>query len=542
MRFLPIYLSLTLLTACYQTESALTDSLVYCTDKAPSSLNPQISHDVASLDATTHQLYNRLVKIDPISQRFTGDLATHWQVSEDQKEYTFFLRKDVNFHHNDYFTPTRKLNADDVIFSFSRMLSKDHPFHSINIAAQAETYIYNHPFANLAGKIIKRDDHTIQISLNQPDVTLLANLAAHYGIIHSKEYALSLLKTGHPEQFDFLPIGTGPYQLKSSNNKRIIRFEAHKFAWQTPVSIPNLIFDVTPNGTKRYAKLLSGECDIITNPASSQINQISHNENVSLSSKPTANVALIAFNSKKHQLETAPIRQALSSAIDINTILDAVFFQTATATHSLLSDTSWAYNPRTAQVEYSPEKSRQKLIAHNYDFSKTLRILAPIKNSTFNPNFYKTAELIQSDLRDIGISSEIVQLRRLELQRALLMGNYDIYLSGISPYINDPDNLFRPLLSCNANQLEGNTSQWCDVKMQTLLDTTLLEVNFIQRVKNYYQLQEDIQTKRTYLPIGHLLRFDVFNKNISGLQLNPLTGINFQQVKKVSPMTKDQVY
>jgi len=540
MRFLPIYLSLLFLCACYQTESSLPDSLVYCTDKTPSSFNPQISHDVATLDATTHQLYNRLIKVDPVSQRFIADIATHWTVSADKTEHTFYLRKDVNFHHTNYFTPTRKLNADDVLFSFKRMLSSEHPFHGVNIEAQSETYLYNHPFSNLVNDIVKIDEHTIRFLLNKPDATLLANLAAHYSVIHSQEYALALLAAGTPEQLDYLPIGSGPYQLKQSSNQRIIRYQAHRSPWQEAVHIDNLIFDVTPNSSKRYTKLLSGECDVITSPASSQIKQISEQDRVVLSSQTTGNAALIAFNTQLDRLKDARVRHALSNAIDLKTIRDAVFFETASATSHLLPRKSWAYNPRIAEIQFSPETSRAQLEMYKFDFSTPLRLVAPIKNSTFNPNFYKTAELIQSNLNDIGVKSEIIQLRNVELQNALLAGDYDFYITGISPYIEDPDNLFRPLLSCNANQLEGNTSQWCDPNMQTLLDETLLAVSFIQRVKNYYQLQHEIQQQRIYLPIAHLLRFDVFNHNISGLQVNPLTGINFTDVRKSPMLTKEE--
>ncbi|PKF61083.1 ABC transporter substrate-binding protein [Psychromonas sp. psych-6C06] len=536
MRFLPIYFSLAFLSACYEAETTQTDSLLYCLDKAPDSFNPQISHDVATLDATTNQLFNRLVKIDPISQRFIPDIAHEWQINNDKTKYTFFLRKDVNFHQNERFTPSRKLNANDVIFSFKRMLSDNHPYHAININADTETYLYNHPFSNLVTKIVKVDNYTIQFNLNKPDASLLANLAAHYAVIHSQEYALKLLQSGHPEEIDYFPIGTGPFQLKTNSTNRVIRYEAHHNPWQKPVSIKNLIYDITPNATKRYAKLLSGECDIITNPASSQVTQISRNSSVSLSSHPTGNVALLAFNSKAKDLNSAEIRQAISHAIDQKTIIDAVFFETAEASDHLLPNQSWAYNPRTEKVRFSPEESIQELQKNEFDFSRTLRILAPIKNSIFNPNFYKTAELIQSNLTDVGVSSVIVQLRQAELQAALLSGDYDLFLTGISPYIKDPDNLFRPLLSCNANPLEGNTSQWCDDNIQSLLDDTLLETNFIQRVKNYYQLQEQIQSQRIYLPIAHLLRFDVFNQNISGLQIDPLTGINFDKVQKTPPI------
>ena len=107
-----------------------------------------------------------------------------------------------------------------------------------------------------------------------------------------------------------------------------------------------------------------------------------------------------------------------------------------------------------------------------------------------------------------------------------------------SPNINDPDNIFRPLLSCKVNQTEGNTSQWCDPKTQALLESTLLKNSFIQRVKNYYQLQELVQSERIYLPIAHLLRFDVFNKNITNLEVDPLSGISLQKVIKVPPLDK----
>lgn len=540
MRFLPIYFSLLFLSACYQTESSLTDHLIYCPDKAPTTLNPQISNDVASLDATTHQLFNRLVKIDPLTQRFSADIATHWQINNEKTHYTFYLRKDVNFHSTDYFTPTRKLNADDVIFSFMRMISKEHPFHAINSASQS--YLYNHPFSNLVSDIIKIDDSTIRFLLNKPDATLLANLAAHYAVIHSQEYALQLLQAAKPELLDHQPIGTGPYQFRKNNNlnNRIFRFQAHKKPWQMPVQVENLIFDITPNATKRYAKLLSGECDIISNPASSQVKQISQNTHVSLSSLPTGNIAFMAFNSQSTPFNHAAMRHSLSSAIDLNAIRHAVFFDTAVPTKTLLPEQSWAYNPRIQATVYAPQKSLQTLKLNGFDFDKTLIILAPINNSIFNPNFFKTAELIQSNWANIGVKSEIVLLRDNALQNALLKGDYDLYLTGNSPYIKDPDNIFRPLLSCNVGQLEGNSSQWCDTPTQTLLDETLLEVNFIQRVKNYYQLQENNQEQRIYLPIAHLLRFDVFNKNIKGLQVDALTGINFHWVTKVAPIKQQK--
>ncbi|WP_413698772.1 ABC transporter substrate-binding protein [Psychromonas sp. KJ10-10] len=533
MRFLFICASLSFLTGCYQTESTITDSLLYCADKAPTSFNPQVSHDTASLDATTHQLYNNLIRIDPVSRRFVADIAKGWQSNQDKTEYTFYLNEQVTFHQTDYFQASRHLNADDVIFSLKRLLSTENPFHDIN--SESENYFFNHPLTNIIKDIIKIDDHTVRIILTKSDATLLANLAAHYSVILSLEYADELLQAGHPEKIDFFPIGTGPYQFKNYQNN-IIRFQKHKNPWQSPAHIDNLIFDITANSTKRYAKLLSGECDVIANPAPSQVDQISQNPNVSLSIRPTGNVALIAFNSKSSPFNDVINRHALSNAIDLNTVIQAVFFNNAVSTDNLLPAHSWAFNPRTLKHQFSPEQSLKKLQENDFNFEQTLRILAPIKKSIYNPNFYKTAELIQANWANIGVKSEIVLLRQTELDSALASGDYDIFLTGKSPNINDPDNIFRPLLSCKVNQIEGNTSRWCDPDTQALLDSTLVKSSFIQRVKNYYQLQELVQSQRIYLPIAHLLRFDVYNKNITNIQVDTLTGISLHQVNKVAPL------
>ena len=293
MRLLFLLLLTANLTACYQNETLTQNTLIYCMESLPTSFNPQISHDIASLDATTHQLFSRLVKLNPDTNKFIPDLAESWQQSDDKLSYRFVLRNNISFHQTDYFQPTRYLNADDVLFSFNRMIDKSHPYHTVN--NQTKNYFFNHPFTAFLSEINKIDDRTVEFVLSKPDVTLLANLAAHYAVIHSQEYANQLLQQGHPEKLDFQPIGTGPFKFKSFNSKGIVRYSKHENFWQSMSNIENLIYVKNPSATKRYTKLLSGECDVIAYPAASQLEKISNNKNVVLNSKSTANVALWAF-------------------------------------------------------------------------------------------------------------------------------------------------------------------------------------------------------------------------------------------------------
>ncbi|MDA7747385.1 ABC transporter substrate-binding protein, partial [Psychromonas sp.] len=188
--------------------------------------------------------------------------------------------------------------------------------------------------------------------------------------------------------------------------------------------------------------------------------------------------------------------------------------------------------PRINEDMYDPIAAKASLNALKYDFSKTLSILLPENADVFNPNFHKTAELIQANLADIGVSSEIISSSGTSLQARLISGDYDTYLTGMNIHIDDPDSIFRPLLSCQSSPQGGNSSRWCSPLVEQLMDESLTESNFAQRIKNYYQIQDEIYEKRPYLPLAHVLRLDATSASISNVEVHPLTGINFQNTIK----------
>ncbi|MGU0015641.1 ABC transporter substrate-binding protein [Escherichia coli] len=50
------------------------------------------------------------------------ELAESWEVLDNSATYRFHLRRDVPFQTR-RFTPTRKMNADDVVFTSSEFLT-----------------------------------------------------------------------------------------------------------------------------------------------------------------------------------------------------------------------------------------------------------------------------------------------------------------------------------------------------------------------------------------------------------------------------------
>ena len=127
------------LVGCLDSEERVIEEknqgLVYCAEANPVSFNPQVTTTGSTIDIIANQLYDRLISIDPVTAEFQSELATDWKVSKDGKSVTFTLRKDVPFHTTAYFTPSRTFNADDVIFTFSRLFDVYNPYHFVGDAS-----------------------------------------------------------------------------------------------------------------------------------------------------------------------------------------------------------------------------------------------------------------------------------------------------------------------------------------------------------------------------------------------------------------------
>ena len=112
--------------------SAQAKSLVYCSEGSPENFTPAINTTGTSLDAA-RPVYNKLVQFTPGSTAVEPGLAESYEVSDDGKTITFKLRKGIKVHSGvNGFTPTRDLNADDVILSFERQWKAEHPYAKVS--------------------------------------------------------------------------------------------------------------------------------------------------------------------------------------------------------------------------------------------------------------------------------------------------------------------------------------------------------------------------------------------------------------------------
>ena len=104
-------------------------TLVYCSEGSPEGFDPAPWTAGTTFDASSRTIYDRLIEFKKGSTETEPGLAESWDVSEDGTEITFHLRPGVKFQTTAYFTPTREMNADDVVFTFMRQFDKTGPWY-----------------------------------------------------------------------------------------------------------------------------------------------------------------------------------------------------------------------------------------------------------------------------------------------------------------------------------------------------------------------------------------------------------------------------
>ena len=525
-----LLLSLSVLSAsalAAPTDNIRNSGFVYCVNGTVNTFNPQMVSSGLVVDTLAAQLYDRLLDVDPYTYRLIPDLAQSWEVRDNGATYRFHLRKDVSFQHTNWFKPTRKMNADDVVFSFARMFDRQHPWHNVN--GGSYPYFDSLQFSDSVHSVKKLDNDTVEIRLNSPDASFLWHIATHYAPILSQEYADKLTAKGQQERLDREPVGTGPFQLSEYRTGQYLRLARNPQYWRGVPRLQQVVIDLGVGGTGRLSKLLTGECDVLAYPAASQLSILRDDPRLRMTLRPGMNIAYLAFNTRKPPLDRPEVRHALALAINNERLMESIYYGTAETAASILPRASWAYDNDARVTEYNPSKAREELKALGIE-DLHLRLVVPTTSQSWNPSPLKTAELLQADLAQIGVRVTIAPVEGRFQEAQLMAMNHDLTLTGWATDSNDPDSFFRPLLSCAAIRSQTNFAHWCSPAFDEALQRALLSQQLSARIDSYDQAQQILAQELPVLPLASSLRLQAYRHDIKGLVLSPFGNASFAGV------------
>lgn len=339
-------------------------------------------------------------------------LATEWKRIDD-KTVELKLRPGVKFHNGDVMT------ADDVVFTFSKerfgLLDEQDSARkdgktlftsSASVSAGGKVppaevaAVAKRAWPNL-DRVEKVDDMTVRFVSTVADPTLEGRISRYGAEILSKrayEEAESWLA------FAQKPVGTGPYKVAEFKPDNILVLEAHDDYWGGKPPIKTLRFAVVPEVASRVNGLLSGEYDFITDLPPDQIKTVESNTGFEVVGGPITNHRLMVFDKNNGPMQNVKIRQAMTHAIDRETIVETLW----DGRTSVPAGLQWSYYGDMflsdwTVPEYDMELARKLVQESGYNGEEiTFRVL-----NNYYTNQVSTAQINAESFRQIGLNVKI---------------------------------------------------------------------------------------------------------------------------------------
>lgn len=480
MRYL-LGIVLLILTACGQKEEVIKpkEVLKVALANKPRSFDPQRNTDSSTL-AVTKQIYNNLFLIDENGD-VISELVDNYSIDEDNA-ITLKLKKGVLFHDGS------EMKALDVKKSLERNLKI--PVSKVLVESIEGIEIL--------------DDYTLKIIQKNSPFILLHNLA------HS---STAIVKESVEDENGVNLLGTGAYKIKDWKLAEKITLERFNSYFEGAPQVEEIVFQTIPESSNRLIALETKEIDIAYDISANDIKGIEKKPDLKVINKPSLGSDFLTINTEK--LKDKRVRQALDYAIDKDSIIKAVYEGYGVVPNSILSPNVFGYSKDGKKREYNPEKARDLLKE------------AGVENLKLNlwiydePSRQQMAQIIQANLKEVGIDTEIMVAEVSTFLQYTGMGEHDMLIGLWYVSTGDADYGYYPLLHSSSRGAIGNRSFYSNVKVDRLLDSARAASDVDKRREEYKEVQDIVFEDVPLLPIAYKNYVIGLQKNVEGFVFNP---------------------
>jgi len=371
-------------------ETAKTELVIGMTGDV-SSLDPMKNWQVASYH-TYWTVYERLTYFNEETGEYEPELATSWDISEDGTEYVFHLREGVKWHDGSDF------GANDVKYTIERGI---------------ELGTGNYPSVKSVEVV---DPLTVKVTLSEPNSIFL-----------DKQWTgdCCVIKEGTDEELATAPMGTGPFKFVEWVSGDHITFEAFDEYWGEKSGTEKITLRIMPEDNARLMALQAGDLDIAP-LTSASISTAIADENITVLSTPSIRTVYMGFNFDNEYFGNKLVRQAISHAIDKEALVTAQLDGQGITIKSQVPAAKMGYYDGFEGYEYDVEKAKALLTEAGYPDGFTCSLLVTAGS------FDLAAQVIQANLKEIGITVNIDASESATFNEKCKTGNTEFFLSGRS--------------------------------------------------------------------------------------------------------------
>lgn len=441
---------------------------------SPLYLNPLLAYTDVDIDLT-RLIFSGLLKYNE-KLELVPDLAEKYEISPDQKTYTFYLKKNVKWHDNE------NLTASDVVFTFNNILDPDYksPLFRTFSSVTAE----------------KLDDYTVKFTLKEPYAAFLNLLTV--GIIPQHLWYDIPAINAKLATLNQKPIGSGPFKFKSLIKEKtgIIKaytLEKNKNYYSKIPYLNKIIFKFFPDYESAVNALINKNIDNISFLPKENLKKISKRE-LNIYNLPLSQYTALFFNQKNNKLlEDKKIREALTYAIDKNKILEDVLQNQGQKIDGPILPGFLGYNQNLTIYEYNPQKAIELLINAGWTLSgeifkkkdEELKISLTAVEQAEN---IKVANLLKEFWTSIGVNVDLQLIPADRMEKEIIdPRNYQALLYGeIIGYESD---LYSFWHSSQKEAPGVNLANYVNRKADQLLEEARLTNDPAIRSQKYQEFQ-----------------------------------------------------
>ena len=486
----------------------------------PPTLDPHLSGDTTSAGVVV-EIYSGLVALNTDLQ-LVPDVADRWEISQDGKTYTFYIRDNARFHDG------KPITASAFKWSLERAASPD------TASPVADTYlsdivgvddVLEGRTTDIAGvRVI--DDRTLQIEIDAPKAYFLAKMTYPTAYVLDREN----VEAGGNSWTDS-PNGSGPFRLAEYTVGEVIVLERNENFYLEPPHLDSVIMNLA--GGQSMAMYENDEIDI-TGVGLFELDRVLDpteplNKELVIA-PPSFTTFYIGFNASEPPFDDPKFRQALTHAVDKDLIANEVLSTLVTPAYGVLPPGFPGYNADLEGLQFDPDLARQLLSESKYadaDTRPRIVVTVPGTGGSIGLDMEVVIEMWRQELE---VEVEIQQVEWATYLQDLNANKFQAFGgSGWQADYPDPQDFLDILFHTDSKQ---NHTSYSNPDLDAILEQARTEPDVERRVELYHQAEDLIVQDAPLLPLWYTgEQYVLIKGHIEDYRLTPMTIPKLRHVK-----------
>ena len=460
------------------------------------SVDPHQGKETPAVQVNT-QIFDTLVTVDPETNEVVPQIAESWEQTDDQT-YVFKIREGIKFHDGS------DLTAEDVKFSLDRARN-----------SAAVSYI-----VNFIEEVTVDDDHTVTVKTTAPYAPTLRNLAIPFAAIVPKAVV-----EADENAFIQNPVGSGPYKFVEWNHGDHVTLKAFDDYYAGKPETENLIMKVIPETSQRTIALETGEVDLAYDLAVNDIPKVNSDDKLTVYEIPSLTCWYVSMNMNKKPFDNPKVREAMSMAIDRQTIIDTINAGSGQTADAIIAPAVFGYYS-TGVKEYNPTKAKELLAEAGYPngFSTTLWV-------NDNQSRIEMCQAMQAMLLEVGVQCNLEVLEFGSFISRTTAGDHDLAYFGWTTSSGDADYSYYSLEHSTQQGAAGNRSFLADPDVDKLIEEARSNTNEEERKELYKELAIKLDEINNNIPVYYSSINVGANKKVEGFVMDANGYHSLEKVK-----------